>query len=784
MLKYTGALEFYSHRILPVCWDPVSRRVICAALHYGQGRAFAVASQQWSSRFLEVPDERPDIHEAIMAWLTRVRARPRLSLPDDNRHIVSCRRGANLDQLLTEARRIVVIFYPDCTVSRLDEFVHRFRWGQFGLILAGAGWSMRTRRNLAFTQLADRLELTFPPVVVVPQDTAYPASLFTRHQHGLGPVSLDLALMRATRSLALFDTAQPDLPDTGQLSAPQRRLIQSESTSSLIANLLTRYSSLMDYVAPCPSRPFRGLTRGQPSLPLPHRHAILNFNRLVFAPSLRYTGLKLPGVSQFPGDFPTRPAHGLRTSQLFLEVNHTVSGEKHTTGFYAPAGATFEYEVAFVEPPGGSEDEPIGWSLEIGCHTDRLEPLARWDRFPVITHRVPLELHGVVFTPVGGVVFLSSSLSSSHLIIHFYGLQEHALMHLRDNLSLSDWAAGRWRYNLAPWSEILGDAVAFCLPTSLVRSASLDYLIRLTRDTWDRVVKADYNFRGDSWRSERRQRVTLDVQLMVGSGHNGYPIVGSLNWFDSIWNLTRIRAIGSWGLCHEIGHNLQRSWWTMPGFTEVTNNVMCLMNYELVFGFASLQPSLKSLTSVKSAAGSGTSASSDGANGELDTEVAEALSYLKRGDAYTNWSPNIGLQYFIHLISHFGLGLISNAWVNYNQFPVKPRGLDNWTLILSKEAGHSLVGLHEFWGLPTGQTTAAQLSKLPCFLPDDWITQQVTDRLAKIRRHQNQTCVTRVSKIEPVNKLTNGFYELLPKDFWRLDPAPSENWPTPRRLND
>jgi hypothetical protein len=52
--------------------------------------------------------------------------------------------------------------------------------------------------------------------------------------------------------------------------------------------------------------------------------------------------------------------------------------------------------------------------------------------------------------------------------------------------------------------------------------------------------------------------------------HCGYPIVTSMDVATQsnknfIFNLTKMKTVGEWGVFHELGHNMQRDWWTFDG---------------------------------------------------------------------------------------------------------------------------------------------------------------------------------------------------------------------------
>jgi len=73
--------------------------------------------------------------------------------------------------------------------------------------------------------------------------------------------------------------------------------------------------------------------------------------------------------------------------------------------------------------------------------------------------------------------------------------------------------------------------------------------------------------------------------------HSGYPI---MTWLDvvtpkrgrpaAILDLETLRIKGNWGYFHELGHNMQRGWWTFGGTGEVTNNLFSLHAGEQMAG--------------------------------------------------------------------------------------------------------------------------------------------------------------------------------------------------------
>ena len=77
-------------------------------------------------------------------------------------------------------------------------------------------------------------------------------------------------------------------------------------------------------------------------------------------------------------------------------------------------------------------------------------------------------------------------------------------------------------------------------------------------------------------------RIVDDVQISVGAGHSGYPIM-CMEWGGGMMNLKGLQRSGSWGALHEIGHNMGQGAngiFALPGNTEVVNNFFgtCTMN--------------------------------------------------------------------------------------------------------------------------------------------------------------------------------------------------------------
>jgi hypothetical protein len=119
--------------------------------------------------------------------------------------------------------------------------------------------------------------------------------------------------------------------------------------------------------------------------------------------------------------------------------------------------------------------------------------------------------------------------------------------------------------------------------------------------------------------------------------HSGYPIVTHLDVCEKtcktcILDLEKMKSVGSWGLFHEIGHNMQRSEWTFDGCAEVTVNIFSMHAMEKIVGFPIAKQEF--LTKCKK----------------------EFQQYFSKIPSYDDWKNSCGmaLMTFAQLIRHFG----------------------------------------------------------------------------------------------------------------------------------
>lgn len=246
-----------------------------------------------------------------------------------------------------------------------------------------------------------------------------------------------------------------------------------------------------------------------------------------------------------------------------------------STGFYAAPG-----ELVVVTVPEGVYD----LSMQIGAWTDNVEHIANAQRDPVIYSQVKLvpgknyasNLYG------GHIYILPSSPRSAPVQLTFQNVVESP-----------DFVLGKtdpvaWKQKLmvscVPYLELRSKYVIFTIRRDYaVRFPVTDPVQLMTE--WDEGIKNDfYGWTGlEENPSEAYDRspqlpyrIVLDVDISVGYGHSGFPImaINDTYWQTTITNLEALRKSAVWGLYHEIGHNFQQGkHWSWSALGETTNNL-------------------------------------------------------------------------------------------------------------------------------------------------------------------------------------------------------------------
>lgn len=416
---------------------------------------------------------------------------------------------------------------------------------------------------------------------------------------------------------------------------------------------------------------------------------------------------KAAGIEFFPGDFNAKPP--VKRAEVEFSSKDT---DYYFTGWYAPAGQTIKVVI-------NSGNRGNNWRVMIGCHTDRLsdKTLKRW---PQIVTEVKLsgDRFLSISSPFGGSVYFTSPPCECGNI---RATLENVVATPQFRISDGEQGKLAWKTSrLAPgiWADISGQFVTITLPASSVRDIEDPTEAIMA---YDALMTSYHDLRGTDVAQARRQWIVTDKQTGAGYMHAGYPIVTHLDVADPkskkfLLSVDKLKKsdTDSWGLFHEIGHNMQRSEWTFDGTVEVTTNIFTLFATEK---FVGEKPWLCSW---------------------LSKQVTPSVQYLSSGANYKEWTekPHVALMVYAELARDFGWDAYRKVFRRYEAMPVKDKPknnqdkIDTWYAIFSEVAGFNLTPLAMFWGIPLSKTAVDKLQGqgLRYFLPDDEMTQAVATR--------------------------------------------------------
>lgn len=400
-----------------------------------------------------------------------------------------------------------------------------------------------------------------------------------------------------------------------------------------------------------------------------------------------------PGADDFPGAVPRGAERVVETVRLDSARDGWLS-----TGLYAPPG-----EALRVQATAGSAR---GWTLRIGAHTDSIAHKDAWRRWPKVSRSFVLAGdEAVVASPFGGLVYLEApSRGAAAVELRIAGAVRAPLFDARRPVSESEWRAVRARPG--PWAEIAGELLIVTVPSESVRS--LDDPARVAA-FWDAVVRTHYQL-AQRPLPTRPERFVADVQISAGYMHSGYPIMTQLDVarpkaggeLAAVLDVDTLGTEGSWGHFHELGHNLQRRWWTFSGTGEVTCNLFSLHAMDKVVG---LEPWRVEW---------------------LENQKAKGLPHLAAGAPFGEWKSKAGLALlcYAQVQREFGWEPFYEAFAAYeaaerSELPGSDdEKRDQWLVRLSLATERDLGPFFERWGIPVRAAARSEVAPLEDWMPD------------------------------------------------------------------
>ena len=397
-----------------------------------------------------------------------------------------------------------------------------------------------------------------------------------------------------------------------------------------------------------------------------------------------------PAAKEFPG---LAPADAPRVTRD-VTIRPAVPGWT-STGLWVNAG-----DKVTVKVPASAVGK--GFSVRIGCHSDSLYHLDKWERAPEITRSIPLEAETTVAANAfGGLVFIevpgNAKVTSDFNVTIAAAIEAPLFILGRDD-------DAKWnstiKHRKAPWAEFVCDKVILCCPTENAR--------HITNPTelmsfWTRVVDAQDEISNQARERKRPERIVCDVQISAGYMHSGYPIMVPVSAADEMITFNKQKAPG-WGYYHELGHNHQRGDFTFDGTGEVTNNVLGMYVIEYVLGRDPLT----------------------GHGAIAPKKIEEHIAAIKKaGNKFALWKsdPFVALTTYIQLVQGFGW----ESWRAYlhsfadPSFGPAPKNddekRDQFLVRYSKITKKDLGNFFDFWGIPVSSSAKAEAAKFEKWMP-------------------------------------------------------------------
>jgi hypothetical protein len=371
-------------------------------------------------------------------------------------------------------------------------------------------------------------------------------------------------------------------------------------------------------------------------------------------------------------------------------------------GLYAPPGEV----VTLTFPPSMVGQD---FRLLVSPHSDNISGRPKWHRLPQIQRSFDIDSPNMdVGSAFGGSLFVdfgSDIPGTGTVPVTVTGAVEQPYFVLGQHTN-SDWN-NVLKERPAPYAifetdnMILHDRMDLD-PYALGKNVTNAELLA---GYWNQMVKLQ-DWLNLSFDSDRpyAELMNRDYQISVGFAHAGYPYQVELNWADP-FELDRIMDEGSWGDFHEVGHNHQKSWWTMSMETEVTVNVFSNFIMETLV------------------------ANSKEWSNDPTKVWSRALEAHNLGLTYGAMNVWQRLSFYLVLSDHFGWEAFRNFYGSYRDDKVNNPDalpdnsnagkLDQILIRFSNEVGRDISPYMEDYGLAPSETAKAAVAGLEQWNPFD-----------------------------------------------------------------
>jgi hypothetical protein len=302
----------------------------------------------------------------------------------------------------------------------------------------------------------------------------------------------------------------------------------------------------------------------------------------------RIDASKFSAARVFPGLICAEEPRITKTVSMNLDYNPVGSYlrisvppyPQFSTGFYAAPG-----ELVTIDVPANM----YSLAVQIGAWTDNLSTKQGQGiailRDPLIYSRQQLAPgRNYVRNLYGGHIFIIGNVPIKDPVTLTFGNVCKSPDFVLGETNAADWLAAI-KTSCVPHLELRSKNFSIIVPREYCLQYPVSDPVEMLTE-WDRGMNEDYykwtgltddpNADPLDKKPQLPIRFVLDIDLSVGYGHNGSPIVGKMDqyWFTSFTDLTNMRNAKVWGTYHEIGHNFQQGgWWSWSTLGETTNNL-------------------------------------------------------------------------------------------------------------------------------------------------------------------------------------------------------------------
>ncbi|HAX1687880.1 TPA: Accessory colonization factor AcfD, partial [Escherichia coli] len=211
------------------------------------------------------------------------------------------------------------------------------------------------------------------------------------------------------------------------------------------------------------------------------------------------------------------------------------------------------------------------------------------NRPPRVTKTYSLDASGTVKfkVPYGGLIYIKGDSKDN----------ESASFTFTGVVKAPFYKDGKWQHDLnspAPLGELESDAFVYTAPKKNLNASNYTGGLKQFANDLDTFASSMNDFYGrDSESGKHRMftyealtghkhRFTNDVQISIGDAHSGYPVMNSS--FSPNSTTLPTTPLNDWLIWHEVGHNAAETPLTVPGATEVANNVLALYMQDRYLG--------------------------------------------------------------------------------------------------------------------------------------------------------------------------------------------------------